>query len=217
MKKLLSLAAVLLAVLISAGCSADKSAVPPRRTGATPMPVSLEELYTLESAVKEADLVALVRIGDWLGEASEGSFSYYMAEVLKTFKGSVAGDIVLVQDGNSLRTIDGFPLFTAGNELLLFLKQGVGAEYDNFYWMLGSFSAFFDAVRDGSGQLFYLDRFGVIGPSVGRENFIFDADKAEELKKAAVKSDPQAENYRYHFIFSAADVDPLLESAAKEE
>lgn len=214
MKKMLSLAAAMLAVLMLAGCSA---VTPPRRTGAAAMKVSLEEFHTLESAVEAADLVALVRVGDWIGENGDVASTYYKAKILKTFKGSADEDIVLIQDGDSAMTVVGFPLFTAGNELLLFLKKGTAVEYENAWWMLGSFSAFFDAVRDGSGQTYYLDRFGIIGPSVGRENFIFDADKAEELKKAAAKTDPQAENYRYHFIFSAADVDPLLESAAKGE
>lgn len=218
MKKLLSAAAAALAVLMLAGCSAGKAVTPTRRTGASAMMVSMEEFQTLESAAKEADLIARVRIGDWIGEAGDGAFSYYMAEVPETFKGTVPGDIVVVQDGNSLQTIDGFPLFTAGNELLLFLKQGTGTEYDNFYWMLGSFTAFFDAVRDGNGQVYYLDRFGIIGSSVnGCENFLLDTEKADELKKAAVKADAEAESYRYHYIFSAAELDPLLRAAAEAE
>ena len=213
MKKLISLAAAALAVLILTGCSAGSTVLPPHRTGAASLDVSLEQFYTLESAMEEADLVALVRIGSWIGETSEGTFTYYQAHVLKTFKGSTSEEIALVQDGNSVRSIAGFPLFTAGNEFLLFLKQGTGTEYANFFWMLGSFTAFFDTVRDGKGALYYMDRFGIIGSSAeGCENFLFDTDKADELRQAAAKADPEAEGYRYHYIFSAAELDPILES-----
>ena len=219
MRKLLSLTAALLAALLLAGCSAVGGAVlPPQRIGDKGMVVTLGNLYTAESAAAEAELVALVRVGDWFMEDADNQVTCYKAKVLRAFKGSVGEDIYLIQDGCKAMSISGYPLFTAGNELLLFLNRSVDAEYDNTYWVIGSFSTTFDALRDGEGELFYLDRFGLMGSSLKDcKNYLFDEEKAAELKEIAVKADPEAANYRYHYIFSAAELDPLLESMTAGE
>ena len=219
MRKLLSLTAALLTVLLLAGCSAaGKAVLPPRRIGEKGMKVNLEKLYTPETAAEDAELVALVRVGDWVKEDSSSHVTYYNAEILRAFKGSAGETITLIQDGNSEMTVDGYPLFISGNELLLYLVKSDTEEYDNAYWELGSFSTTFDALRDKEGQLFYLDRFGLMGSTLKDcKNYLFDEEKFAELKEIAVKADPEAANYRYHFIFSAAELDPLLESMTAGE
>lgn len=219
MRKLLSMTAALLASLVLAGCSAaGGAALPPQRIGNMGMKVNLEKLYTPETAAEEADLVALVRVGGWVKEDSDSHVTYYNAEILRTFKGSPGETITLIQDGFSQMTVDGYPLFISGNEMLLFLAKADTEEFDNAYWELGAFSTVIDTVRDGEGQLFYLDRFGLMGSSLKDcKNYLFDEEKAAELKKIAVKADPEAANYRYHYIFSADELDPLLESMTAGE
>ena len=219
MRKLLSLTAALLASLALAGCSAaGKAALPPQRIGNRGMVVNLEALYSPETAAAEADLVALVRVGDWVKEDSYAHVTYYNAKILRTFKGSAGETITLIQDGFSQMTVDGYPLFISGNEMLLFLVKSDTEEFDNAYWELGSFSTVIDAVRDREGELFYLDRFGLMGSALKDcKNYLFDETKFAELKEIAVKADPEAAKYRYHYIFSAAEADPLLEAMTAGE
>ena len=234
MKKLNCLTAALLTVLTLWGCSAEPEPAPePEPESAAVLPptrigenlgenITIDQLFSLESAFEEADLAALVRVGDWLAEDESGPYTLFSCQVLKIFKGEVAEDagdeILLSQFGGTRGTVPGYPLFTAGNELLVFLKQIPSEEHNNGYWLLGSFTTFFDAVRDGNGDLYYLDRFGVLGDTVsGCENFLFDTDKAGELSRIAAEADPAAEAYRYHYIFSAAELDPVLEKLKTAE
>lgn len=217
MKKTIRLISAILTVLILAGCSGT-AALPPRRVGLSLMTVQLPERFTVETATVGSDLVALVRVGDWIGANTDPTSTYFRASILKTFKGDAGDEIVLIQDGNSSVTIEGYPLFTAGNELLLFLKKGTSTDYENAYWMIGSFTAFFDAVRDKSGAYYYMDRYGIFGESVRScENSFFDKEKMQELYSSGEKADPMMSERRYHFAFSAAELDPMIETAASAE
>ena len=214
MKTCLRLMTAILAALVLAGCSAF-AALPPRRVGLSYMKVSLAEQYTVASAMEESDLVILARVGDWLGESSEQKTTFYRADILKNFKdkNGEGSSIVLIQDGNSESTVQGYPLFTAGNELLLFLKKASSTEYENAYWMIGSFSAFFDAARDKSGSLYYLDRYGILGRSAtGCENLFLAEDRTliDELRADLERSDPLAPERQIHYVFSAEELERLL-------
>ena len=199
---------LLLALLFVAGCSR----VPPVRVPESyVVSISRDVIYTLESAFEDADLVAVIRIGDWLGESDADYVSFFRAQIEKTFKGDAPEKIVLVQDGKSERGIQGFPLFTAGNELLVFLKIADNAGYENAFWIEGSYATFFDVARDGK-DTYYLDRYGLLGDSVeGCDNLFFDSTLAEKLYAALAKQDPLAKDRRYHFIFSASQLDAALE------
>ena len=221
MKNCLRLMTAVLTALILAGCSGG-AALPPRRTGLSYMKVSLEERYTVASAMEESDLVILARVGDWLGENAEQTVTYYRAEVLKTFKDNngEGSEIVLIQDGDSESTVQGYPLFTAGNELLLFLKKASAPDYENAYWMAGSFAAFFDAARDKSGRLYYLDRYGIFGQSVtGCENLFLGTDRTliEELRAYQEKTDSLASERQIHYVFSADELERTLSPANNAE
>ena len=82
--------------------------------------------YTLETFTKEADAVAWIRIGNWLGENTELGFSIFSAEVKEQIKGDLGGKgsmITVLQDGTSKCTVENYPIFTGGNDLILFLKK----------------------------------------------------------------------------------------------
>ncbi len=81
--------------------------------------LSLVELW------ESADAVAWVSVGNWLSETDHGS--YYDASVIECYKGELPTSIVLEQAGSSAKTYTDFPLFTYGNEFLVFL-QGWDAE-----------------------------------------------------------------------------------------
>ena len=119
--------------------------------------------------------------------------------------------IILIQDGNSGYTIHGYPLFIAGNELLVFLKNADDEAYENAFWIEGSYTTFFDVVRSGK-DLYYLDRYGMIGDGVSAcDNLFFDAELSAKLYAALEKQDPLAKDRRYHFIYSAEQMDAYLE------
>lgn len=77
--------------------------------------LSLIELW------EAADAVAWVSIGNWLSETEHGS--YYDATVRECYKGDLPASIVLEQAGASTKTYTDFPLFTYGNEFLIFLHK----------------------------------------------------------------------------------------------
>lgn len=207
MKKTITLF-LLMTFLLCAGCSR----VPPVRIAENEITsVSRDIIYTVDTAYEDADLVALIRVGTWLGEAKENYITYFEVQTEKIFKGDAPEKIVLIQDGKSDYTVQRYPLFTAGNKLLVFLKAAEDEEYENAFWIEGSYTTFFDAARIGK-DLYYLDRYGMIGDGVSAcDNLFFDAELSGKLYAALAKQDPLAEDRRYHFIYSAEQLDAYLE------
>ncbi len=206
MKKTICLV-LMLTFLLSVGCAR----VPPVRIAEEEITSVVQEtMYTVDTAYADADLVALLRIGAWLGESEDNYVSYYEAKIEKIFKGEAQEKIVLVQDGNSAYTIQGFPLFIPGNELLVFLKSTEAPDYENAFRIEGSHTTFFDAARIGR-DLYYLDRYGVLGDSeTGCENLFFDTDLRDRLCASLEKQDSLVKDRRYHFIYSADQMDAYL-------
>jgi len=217
-KKALS-GALLAAVLFAlAGCGARSggAVLPPARTGAQgELSPSLAQRYTFETACASSDLVAHIKVGSWLGEEAETKYTtYYEASVIEKYiGGETAEDIVLLQDGTSSQTLRGYPLFTSGNELLVFLRRAADVEYENAYWIIGSFTTVLDAVSDDSGGVFYMDRYGLLGETMDISENYASQPPAAQLYSAAAEQDPIIEDMDYHYpyIFSRQDVASLFE------
>lgn len=82
--------------------------------------------YSLESLTKEADAIAWIRIGNWLGESETYGLTNFSAEVKEQIKGDLGGKgsmITVLQEGTSKCTVENYPIFTGGNDLILFLKK----------------------------------------------------------------------------------------------
>lgn len=82
---------------------------------------------TIQELVDNSGVIAHVRIKNWLGDAQEEKYrgvTCFEAEVLDIYKGEAPEEIVIVQSGTSQSTHKGFPLFTYGKEMILFLKSG---------------------------------------------------------------------------------------------
>lgn len=95
---------------------------PPTRSANTQLPSACyDSRYSLLQLWEMADAVAWVSIGNWLSETKHGS--YYDAVVVKCFKGSLPASIVIEQIGSSYTTYVNYPLFTYGNEFLIFLQN----------------------------------------------------------------------------------------------
>lgn len=136
MKKILCIFFSAVLLLMVSGCAAvsdgrDEAVLPPSRVGASQMQATLVKRYTFESAFSEADVVARVEVGNWLAENTDSITTYFEAKVLQCFKGSTTETITLFQDGCSTGTMKGYPLFTSGNEMLVFLKEAIETPYDS--------------------------------------------------------------------------------------
>ncbi len=120
------LALGILSSLLLSGCTVNKAepVVPPMRMAEYPSEANFGYMpASIAGEIADSDAVACVRIGDWLGYTKDMYSSLYSVETVETVKGSLPAKFTLIQDGSSKFTLEGHPLFTAGNELLLFLRK----------------------------------------------------------------------------------------------
>lgn len=199
---------------------------------------SLDTNYDFKSTFAEADFVAHVRIGNWLSEKKEGMSTRYKAEIIKCYKGDMAGKFTLVQSGSSWYTLPDYPLFTYGNEFLVICKQYENKK--NTYYIIGSFVTTLDTAITESGEVYFMDRTGLLseqsevvkyiktdageeyyldlsGVSSDREGKLVSyealTDLKAELKKYVVERDSILSEYSYPYIFSEADIEALATDA----
>ncbi len=220
MKKLLCLITSAF-ILLLAGCSQaanDSVVLPPSRTGKNICSASLEKRYTFETAFAEADAVARVKVGNWLYEDNEIKSTYFDATVLQCFKGDMPETFVLKQDGSSELTMEGYPLFTYGEELLLFLNDGSDADNKALYWIIGAFTTVMDVYYDAEGARYYTDSRGILGETMDiSTNYAQTNNIASEIYAAAASTNPLIidvanEWISHSYIFSEADVNNLMTS-----
>ena len=119
------MASMLLGLLL-ASCTGSKKqvVVPPVRMSEYPAGSSLGNVPgSIQEAIERSDAVAMVRVGDWLGDSATKMCTLFSAEVIETIKGELPATFTLLQDGSSEFTYRDYPLFTYGNELFLFLTK----------------------------------------------------------------------------------------------
>lgn len=201
------------------GCSqpsGEDIVLPPTRIGTDgEMSASLSQRFTFDSAFSEADAVAHIRVGNWLAEDSQTMSTYYCASTVQVYKGELPESFTLYQDGNASHTIKGYPLFTYGNELFVFLKQAEyddasGHNYENGYWIIGSFSTFLDVVRDESGERYYMDRYGALGETMSVNSHKIMAYDLHICDEDEILYSDGA-GYSPAYIFSEQDMSSLIE------
>ena len=220
MKKILCIFFSLILLLSAFGCAAvsngrDDAVLPSSRVGTSQIQATFGDKYTFESAMSEADVVARIKIGDWLAEDTDIYTTYYKATALQCFKGSIPETFTLLQDGCSAGTMKRYPLFTSGNEMLVFLKEATETPYDSPYWIIGSFTTLLDVSYDESGNRYYADRYGILGESVNiNTNYAHVSPVSGEVLAVAAANDPIVSEmqYSYHYIFSESDMITLIEN-----
>ena len=228
MKKNLCLIMTLLILAAFASCAAPSGnapVLPPTRIGAVSMTVSLRKYHTFKEAVEDADAIAKICIGDWLGEDTDGSQTFFEAEVLECFKGEIPKTFVLSQLGCSEYTLDSHPLFTSGNEFLVFLTEipedvfvDLNADYE-MYWITGSYIAILDVAYDDSGNRYYAATYwGGTSKSFGESmdiptNYMKNREIFNQIYANAIADDPiRTEIYHpYPYVFAEEDVIALIE------
>ena len=212
--------------------------LPPAREGKDNDKIDFSLLveHGFESAYAEADFVAHVRVGNWLSEKREGMLTCYEATVIHTYKGDMTGDFTLVQKGSSKYTLPYYPLFTYGNEILAFCKKS--EKRKNEYYIVGSFATVLDVATTNGGEVYFMDRSGLLGEktenlvhyikaksgevyyidcnglpsdSTGKLiNYTSQIDLMVELKKYVRERDLVLSKYQYPYVFSASDIEALI-------
>lgn len=217
MKKFLYMMLILALIMANTGCA--KNAVnqleqPPSRIGEGTIPASFENEYSFESALAAADVVARIEVENWIAEDTNLQKTYFEATVLQCFKGSIPTTFTLLQDGCSTGTLKGYPLFTRGNEMLVFLNEATEVNYDSPYWIIGSFMTILDVSYDDSGARYYADRYGILGETMNiTANYGLQEDVFAEVYSKSVEADSIVEDmqYPYPYIFTESDLTSLIE------
>lgn len=216
---IICLVLIFMSLLVGCTTQTENAVLPPARVGnAGVISASLDRSYTFEEAYQEADLVAYVKVEDWIEENEEQGITYYDAIIVEQHKGTEINEMVLLQDGTSSRTLKGYPLFTYGNEMLVFLKEAVDTEYDNAYWIIGSFTTLLDVVKDEEGNMYYMDRYGFLGETVDADlNIVNNTSLRQVLYETAISNDEIVEDmgYKYGHIYNKSDIDSLMEEYEK--
>jgi hypothetical protein len=174
--------------------------------------MELERSHTLSSAYDDSDLVAHIKVGNWLEETKWQTL--YEATVVSEYKGTGIKEIVLIQDGSSRVTFINYPLFTYGNEMLLFLKKA----YDNVYYINGADSTILDVVADSSDNCYLIDRIGMLGESLGRAiNYSGELQLRKSLKGNLINNDDiwSEIDHPFDYIFSLPQIEEILRDLSK--
>lgn len=156
------------ALVLLTACS-SRGTEPPVRIGEATGNASFNRSYSLTEAFEEADVVALVQVGNWLGEKTEGfPYTYYEADALECYKGDIPAHFTLMQNGASTSTYEDYPLFTYGNQLLLFLRHSqtdwgeAYIQYPGAYVNVCSFITTMYVANADDGSRCFVDRFGLM-------------------------------------------------------
>ena len=191
--------------------------LPPVRIADDEFRPSLAKQYTFETAFYEAEAVARIKVGNWLSEDDESFSTHFEAFTLECFKGDIPETFILTQEGNSSGTVKGYPLFTYGNELLVFLNKWTNENNEDIYWIIGAFTTVLDVSYDNDGNRYYTDCRGILGATMDiSSNYIDQNDILSEVYASAVNSDPFVANIAdeqsfYSYIFSEDDVNILTD------
>lgn len=189
------------------GCSNNNIVYPPVRLNGMGM-MELDRALTLSSAFDDSDLVAYIKVGNWVEETEWQTL--YNATVVTEYKGTGIKEIGLIQDGSSKGTFMDYPLFTYGNEMLLFLKKA----YDNVYYIKGSYSTVLDIVADPSGNYFLIDRCGMLSESLGSAtNYSGELQLRHSLTENLISADDiwSEIDHPFDYIFSLLEIEEILQ------
>lgn len=216
MKKIICMLLTVLMLLSLAGC-AEEAVLPPVRKTEKLLGMHPDKL-TFEEALAEADVVARVRVGDWIGENTEIFQTYFEAEVLECLKGEAPKNITLIQDGSSAGTYYRYPLFTSGNELFVFLDEARDLpEYESPYWSIGAMLTVMFVSYDADGNRYYMGVRDSVGESMGIEkNYSGDLETFNVLFESLCEIDPFIDgHYSFPYTFAEADVLAAIQKADK--
>ncbi len=232
MKRICTFLLTLLLLCLCAGCASSQKqetvVTPPSRIGAeTYLVKDPRTVSCLEDAYRQADVVARVRVGSWLGDTGDypyGDWTYFEADAVRTYKGQLPEAFVFVQEGTAKKTREGYPLFTCGDELLAFLfpfgpfeRANDMPYWKNAYANIGSPYSDLYAAYDEAGNVYYLARDLLFADRTDIPNYRNeDPALCDELLKELTARDPIFTKLDLPFqkIFAEADMEQLFKRIA---
>lgn len=232
MRRICASLLALLLVCLCPGCAASQKqetiVTPPSRIGAETYRVKEPRTVScLEDAYRQAEVVAHVRVGNWLGDTGDyprADLTYFEASAVKLYKGDLPESFVFVQEGTAKKTREGYPLFTCGDELLAFLfpfGPFEGADdmpyWENAYANIGSPYSDLYAAYDEAGNVYFLARDLLFAEKTDIPNYRnVDPALCDELLKELTARDPIFTELDLPFqkIFAEADMEQLFKRIA---
>ena len=209
MKKLLSMILIAVLALSVVGCTQagkEEIVLPPTRYSSGGG--GLVDWATLDVAdfYADAEVVARVKVGNWLWEDRERSSTYFEAQALECYKGSIPENFTLRQYGTSEHTSYG-QIYTYGNEKILFMSKAAPglSPYKDTYGC-GDISAMVVAY-DNAGRRHIIVPHPFVAESVTRTTPMTEIP-ASEVRQNAVKDDPLLGEGAYEAsgVFSEEDI-----------
>ena len=206
MKKVFSL--ILTITFLLCLCACDSPVLPPVRDPENY--AEIDYLYSdFEDMCARSDAVALIEIGDWLGEDDENT--YFEATIIKQYTGEKLSKIRLAQPGNSKQKL-GYTLFAYGNKMLIPLFLFESAPYENTYMVSAPYSVLFAEEIDGNYYVIsrydhYLEKF----------NLKTDTAYYKEVIDKIIENDPYyKDSYLTGYIYKEKDIETLIKSFSAE-
>lgn len=199
-------------------CSCHKTAYPPIRVPHGIVYLRYATYYTFDEAIEEASVIALIRIGSWLGENTSSLSTYYEADILKTYKGDPQKRVVIAQGGTSKSLFErNYLLFQAGNEFLLFLIEGEGNEtHEAYYTILLDNWTLMDYVEDEKHDGYVVARTSRFRESISAE---LPTTGTTPAMRAYLYRDPIWETVNYgmfEFAYALADIEDYFHRQLSE-
>ena len=100
------------------------------------------EYFTIEDLLEESDVIAEIEVMENIGETNDPDYkTFFQADVITVIKGDKnMASLKFMQGVNSEYLFEGYPIFEAGQKLVLFLKSATGSNYpDDMYWINGDY------------------------------------------------------------------------------
>lgn len=203
----------------------DKIVLPPVRVGTKGYSQASfhERVGSIESLCEFVDAIAIVRIGNWLGEDSNTTF--YDAEVLSIVAGTIPEHFTLLQAGNSRITMKFYPLYTHGDEVLVFLQKSThhpeeGCSYpdNNSYWVAGCHTTSLEVVTDEEGNTYFVDRFYLIDrSSIELNDMMSDSSVYNTVNQVLATRDAEVIQFKakYNSIYSLDELKAKIPQLTK--
>ena len=194
----------------------DKIVLPPVRVGqkGKHQGILSSDYSTVDQLYAYSDAIAHIRVGNWLEESEY--YTYFEAEVVELYHGTLPDHFILEQFASSGFTILGCPVFTYGNEYILFLKKDTdgpedGCHYpdNNTYRSSGGHPSILELAADSEGKQYFVDRFHFIETSrLSFGNYYKDTSVATSISSALRKRDlvGQKLSKTYEKIYAVDDL-----------
>jgi len=150
------------------------------------------EVFSIDEAVKNADLIAEVEITGVVEELDDPLHKTIFSAVIgDAIKGDLSPGtaIHIMQQGNSKTSFNENPLFETKDKYVLVLKKAVGMNSDHTYWILGEETGVFEELDDKTLVKWTLPDKKLKPAEVSVEQDSAKKPKLEKIKEKVIGKD----------------------------